>query len=153
MEIVIKAIKIPVPRKWLFLAVAALWTFASVKVFSTAWKGAMDTHLSVYFFIWFSVVGSIIFTRLVFLKVTSRYIKRIHNMVESRPSLFSMLSTKSYLLLALMIAMGIITKNTNIIPQQYLTLFLGALSLSLLTSAAIFLNEWRLNAICINRKK
>lgn len=147
MQTIINTIKLPVPRQWLFFAIAAVWLIASVKVFMTAWEGILSSNFPVIYFVLVSFVGSMIFTRLVFLKVTAKYIFRIHNMENERPSIFSMFSLKSYLLLVFMIAMGITFKYFNIVPVYILSLFLGALGLSLFTSSMHFLRAWRLKTV------
>jgi hypothetical protein len=147
MQTIINTIKFPVPRQWLFFAIAAVWLLASVKVFMTAWEGILSSGFPVMYFVLVSFVGSMIFTRLVFLKITAKYIYRIHNMENERPSIFSMFSLRSYLLLVFMITMGITFKYLDIIPVYLLSMFLGALGLSLFTSSMHFLRAWRLKTV------
>ncbi|MGE5383663.1 MAG: hypothetical protein ACM3PX_09575 [Omnitrophica WOR_2 bacterium] len=142
---IIDTLKIPVYRNWLFFAVAIIWLFASVRVFLTAWEGTLETKTPLFYFIIASFIGSILFTKLVFMKVTSRYIRRIHTMTNERPSLFAMFSVKSYLLIMFMISMGIGFKYSGIVPLKYLSMFLGALGLSLFVSSLQFFREWKLN--------
>ncbi|HLO90053.1 MAG TPA: hypothetical protein VK172_02700 [Lentimicrobium sp.] len=65
-------------------------------------------------------------------------------MDADRPSLFTMFSGKSYLLIAFMITMGITLKKLDIIPLNFFSMFLGSLGLSLFTSALNFLRAWRI---------
>lgn len=143
-KLIINKLKIRIPRQWLFFALAGFWMFASIRVFMTAWEGILTSKTPVVYFIIVSFIGSMIFTRLVFLKVTARYIYRIDTMEEEMPSIFRMFSLKSYLLIVFMISMGISIKYFNLLPINILSMFLGALGLSLFTSSMHFLRAWRL---------
>lgn len=144
---IINTFKFHVPRHWLFFSIAAIWMFASLRIFMTAWAGIQSTHTPVLLFILVSGLGSLIFTRLVFNKVTVRYILRIRKIESTRTSIFNMMSVKSYLLLMFMIAMGITFSKLHILPVNIFSMFLGALGLSLFTSAIQFLREWRLKPL------
>lgn len=141
---IINKLKIRIPRQWLFFALASFWMFASIRVFMSAWDGILNSKTPIVYFVIVSFIGSIIFTRLVFLKVTARYIYRIDTMEEEMPSIFRMFSPKSYLLIIFMISMGISIKYFNLLPISILSMFLGALGLSLFTSSLQFLRAWRL---------
>lgn len=140
---IINKLKIRVPRQWLFFAMASFWLIASIRVFMVAWEGILVTKTPVIYFVIVSFIGSMIFTRLVFLKVTARYIYRIDIMEDEMPSIFRMFSIKSYLLIAFMISMGISVKYFSLLPLNYLSMFLGALGLSLFTSALHFFRAFR----------
>lgn len=140
---IINTLKVRVPRQWLFFGMASFWLMASVRVFITAYEGILITKTPVLYFVLISFIGSMIFTRLVFSKVTAKYIFRIHSMDDDQPSIFSMFSLKSYLLIAFMIGMGISLKYFDIVPLNILSVFLGALGLSLFTSAIQFLRAFR----------
>lgn len=140
---IINKLKIRVPRQWLFFAMASFWLIASIRVFMVAWEGILITKTPVIYFVIVSFIGSMIFTRLVFLKVTARYIYRIDIMEDEMPSIFRMFSIKSYLLIAFMISMGISVKYFSLLPLNYLSMFLGALGLSLFTSALHFFRAFR----------
>ncbi|GEM_PF-1974382 len=135
---------VPVPRPWLFFAIAALWTFGSIRVFMTGYAGIIQGKGAISHFLIASCAGAYVFTRLVFMKVTNRYISRIHAMEHVRPSLFSMFSLKSYGLMAFMITLGIAVKAFDLFPLILLSMFFGALGLSLFISAMHFLRAWLL---------
>jgi hypothetical protein len=147
MKTIINTLKIPVPRNWLLFSAASVWLIASVRVFMTAWEGILETQSSASIFILVSFLGSILFTRLVFRKVTAKYIHRIHSMVDEYPSLFSMFSIRSYLLIIFMISMGIGLKYSGIVPLNLLSMFLGVMGLSLFVSALNFLRAWRFSLL------
>lgn len=113
----------------------------------TAWEGINSTQTPVVLFVIVSSLGSIIFTRLVFSKVTVKYILRIRNMESGTQSIFNMMSGKSYLLLAFMIAMGITFSKLDILPVNIFSMFLGALGLSLFSSSLHFLRAWRFKPV------
>lgn len=142
---IIKIISFPTPKKWLFLAMAILWMVASVKVLMIAWKGMFLSGIPKFGFLFLCIAGAILFSRFVLIKVTKRHIKWIHSISSDRPSLFFMMSIRNYLLLALMILMGIITGYFHIIPIPLLSLFMGALGISLFFSSLRFLRAWQLN--------
>lgn len=135
---------IPVPRPWLFFAVASLWTFGSIRVFMTGYYGIIEGKGSIPNFLCISGLGAYIFTRLIFMRVTSRYISRIHAIQQIKPSLFSMFSLKSYGVMAFMITLGIVVKSFDLFPLIPLSIFLGALGISLFISAMHFLRAWML---------
>ncbi len=139
-----KYLTIPVPRPWLFFAVASLWTFGSIRVFMTGYAGIIQGKGSIPHFLLVSALGAYVFTRLVFMRVTSRYISRIHAIEHLRPSLFSMFSLKSYGVMAFMITLGIVVKTFDLFPLILLSMFLGALGVSLFVSAMHFLRAWYL---------
>lgn len=143
----LNTLKLHVPRQWLFFAIATIWMFASFRIFMTAWEGIISSQTPVVQFVLVSFLGSVVFTRLVFSKVTVRYILRIHSIEADRPSIFNMMSGKSYLLLAFMIAMGITFSKLNILPVNIFSMFLGALGLSLFTSSLQFFRAWRFKPV------
>lgn len=143
----INKLKIRIPRQWLFFAMASFWMFAAIRVFMTAWEGILITKTPILNFVLVSFLGSIIFTKLVFIKVTARYISRIDVMEDEMPSLFRMFSPKSYLLIAFMISMGIAIKYFALLPVNILSMFLGALGLSLFSSSLSFFRAWRFKTI------
>jgi len=144
---IINALKAKVPRQWLFFGMASFWMMASVRIFMTAYEGILISKTPVLYFVLISFIGSIIFTRLVFSKVTAKYIVRIDSMTDEQPSIFSMFSLKSYLLIAFMISMGISVKYFQLLPVNILSIFLGALGLSLFTSAIQFFRAFRLGVV------
>ena len=144
---IINTLKIRIPRQWLFFAVACFWMFAALRVFMVAWEGILSTKTPMIYFILVSFIGSIVFTRIVFIKVTAKYIERIDIMEDEMPSIFRMFSPKSYLLIAFMISMGISIKYFNLLPVSILSMFLGALGLSLFTSSISYFRAWRLKTV------
>lgn len=110
----------------------------------TAYDGIVITHTPMLLFITVSITGAAIFFKTVFLKVSKKYIHRIHVMRDDKPSIFAMMSLKSYLLIAFMISMGVFFSHTDLIPKSLLSMFLGSLGLSLLTSSILFFRAWHI---------
>lgn len=76
-----------------------------------------------------------------FLKIVNRNLKRIHNL-EEKALVTSFLHKKSYLLILVMIAMGILLRSSGI-PKHYLAiLYIGI-------GAALILSSMRYFRICI----
>lgn len=142
---IIKTASIPVPKKWLFFAMATLWLIASIKVLTIAWKGMFLSRIPVMGFLILCIVGAILFSQLVFIRVTKRHITWIQSIRSDKPSLFFMMSIRNYLLLASMILMGIITGYFQIIPISLLSLFMGALGISLFFSSMRFFKAWQIH--------
>lgn len=136
--------KLPVPKQYLYFAISFLWIFASVRIFMLAWENTLASKLPVMVFAMGSFVGAYFFTKLVFRKVTSKYINRLDEMQNHRPSIFAMLSPKSYLVILLMISMGVGIKFLPFIPANAQAIFFGSLGLSLFTSAMFFYRAGRL---------
>ncbi len=135
---------LPVPRVWLFFAVAGLWGFGSVRVFLTGYYGIIEGKGSIPNFLFISSLGAYAFTRVVFMRITSSYILRIHEMKHHRPSIFAMFSLRSYGVMAFMVTLGILVKTFDIFPLIPLSIFMGALGISLFVSAMHFLRAWML---------
>lgn len=67
-----------------------------------------------------------------------KHSRRIINMEEQRPCLFSFFNFRSYLMMALMISMGILLRKTGIVPLSYLSFFYILMGIPLLMSSFRF---------------
>ena len=60
-----------------------------------------------------SVAGGLAFFRILFLRISSKHIRRITTLEILRPCVFSFFDIKSYLMMALMITMGAIAREES----------------------------------------
>lgn len=85
------------------------------------------------------IIGGVGFFRVMFLKISDKYIKHIKDRKEKKSSVFSFFSPKGYLMMVLMISFGITLKKLNVIPLLYLSYFFFFMATPLLLSAVRFL--------------
>ncbi|MFC2113864.1 hypothetical protein ACFLRI_00790 [Bacteroidota bacterium] len=127
-----------VPKRILLFVAAIVWSYASYRVFLLCLNLMKD--LSRHFIVF--LVGSatyLIFFRYVFLPVLQRHTKRILNKDREYVCVFSFFDLKSYLIMALMISLGVISKRYFNLPPFVMSSFFVALSFSLFTSSIYFI--------------
>ena len=135
-------IKPGVPKRYLLLVAAVVWTFAGGMLFT---KGL--TYLLAHpDMLWLRLVaGSIFgvaFFWLLFMRISLKHINRIRSIDVVRPCIFSFFDFKSYLMMGGMISMGIALRHLNFINKTYLFNFYVAMGVPLLLSAARFYWAW-----------
>lgn len=129
-----------VPKRWLFFIAAMVWGFAAYRVLLVALKFIPLAPMPVWEVVVFGIIGFALFFNFVFLKVSRKYIRRIACLRQENPCLFAFFGWKSYLLIALMSSMGIVSARFHLMPVFLQGIFYIALGSSLLMSALMFLN-------------
>ena len=82
--------------------------------------------------------GGAFFFAFMFRKISARHVFRILHITHERPCLFSFLSWKSYLMMALMITVGVLLRRTSFIPHEDLGTAYLMMAVPLLTSSFRF---------------
>jgi hypothetical protein len=124
-------------RKLLFLA-AFVWTFAGGILLYRGAAFLYGTHGLLSFDVLYSIAGGILFYLLLFSGISLKNTRRIMDMKNEKPCLFSFFSLKSYIIMAVMITSGILVRKTGIILPENLSFFFIVMGIPLLLSAFHF---------------
>jgi hypothetical protein len=89
-----------------------------------------------------SLVCGLIFFWFLFFGISSKHIRRITSLEILRPCIFSFFNFRSYLLMALMIAMGISVRKLHLISAGFLSYFYITMATPLLLSAIRYFGAW-----------
>lgn len=128
-----------VSKRTLLLEATCVWLIAGSVLFIRgiiSIKALGDIN---YLILIACIIGGIGFFRVMFLKISDKYIKHIKDRKEKKSHIFSFFSPKGYLMMILMISFGITLKKLNVIPLLYLSYFFFFMATPLLLSAVRFL--------------
>ncbi len=127
-----------VSRRGLLLVAGLVWTFAGGMLFGrgSAWLLKSGEHLVLRYALAFA--GGLAFFFLLFNRISSKHVRRIREMEDERPSLFSFFDRKSYLMMALMIAGGVLLRTFELVDPAILYTFYACMGTPLLISAFRF---------------
>ena len=75
----------------------------------------------------------------VFGKMVTKHTNRVLNYVEKQQNFFRFFDTKSYLIMAFMMTLGIGLRISGIVPNTFIAFFYTGLGASLLTAGVLFL--------------
>ncbi len=134
-----KRVTLAVPRKVLIIAAGLMWCGAGVMlsiralIWLTANEGISWPYAAV------GIIAALLINHLGFKNIVTKNIARIAELPE-RHSLFAFISVKSYLTIIIMIALGIILRNSPI-PKKYLALIYITMGMSLLLSGVIYFRQ------------
>jgi hypothetical protein len=127
-----------VPRTYLLLIAALVWTFAGGMLLLRGYS----TLLAYPDFFGFKIlgcgVGGLIFFKLLFFKISGKHVLRIQSLVPDNPCLFSFFNLRSYLMMTIMITTGITLRKTGVISPEYLSLVYITMGIPLLMSSFRF---------------
>ena len=127
-----------VPRTYLLLIAALVWTFAGGMLLVRGYFSLLAyPHFFVYK-IMGCVIGGLIFFKLLFFKISGKHVLRIQNLVIEKPCLFSFFNGRSYLMMTIMITSGITLRKTGAISPEYLSLVYITMGIPLLMSSFRF---------------
>lgn len=122
-----------VKKVWLFWIAGAMWSGVGLMLCSLAYGWLAEMHSSAG--VWIGLSGALlalIAYRFGFAKIAQKNIDRLHSLLE-RASLFAFMPLKSYLMVAFMMALGMVLRHSAL-PRPYLaevyTIMGGALFLS-----------------------
>jgi hypothetical protein len=89
-----------------------------------------------------AIAGGVLFFRAMFLRISSKHIKRIENMQHERPCFFSFFNLRSYGIMGVMITAGVAVRTAHVVGNEYLSLFYIFMSIPLLISSVRFFRAW-----------
>ena len=123
-----------VERHVLLAMAGGMWLGVGILLlmFSYTWLRPLPVKWAVFFGA-VGVAAALVISRFGFLKIVDKNVSRILPM-EGRPCAFAFMSWKSYLLVAVMVAMGI-TLRHSAFPKPYLSLIYTGIGLALMLSS------------------
>lgn len=127
-----------IPKTYLLLVAALVWTFAGGMLLFRGYTFLMEYP----YFIAIKLVGcalcGLLFFKLLFVRISQKHVLRIRNLPIDHPCLFSFFNLKSYLMMTLMISSGIALRITGVISPEYLSLIYVTMGIPLLMSSFRF---------------
>ena len=127
-----------IPKRYLLFVAALVWTFAGGMLLIRGKLMIPTDEQLVWLKLLGSFIGGICFFVFLFSKISMKHSRRIINMEEQLPCLFSFFNFRSYLMMALMICMGILLRKTGLVPLSYLSFFYILMGIPLLMSSFRF---------------
>jgi hypothetical protein len=125
-------------RRYLFIVAAMVWTFAGSMLLFRGVLLFMDDNYLIWFRSGISIIGGILFYRLLFSNISRKHTSRIADMPLERPCLFSFFNFRSYILMTLMITAGITLRKSGILPPLYLSVIYVTMGIPLFISSFRF---------------
>ncbi|MCB0822661.1 MAG: hypothetical protein KDC09_08190 [Bacteroidales bacterium] len=123
-----------VNKTWLYFLAGSMWILVGMLLMLMAVHWIRDEKLHhAGLLLLIGLIAGMIIHHFGFLKVVDKNLARLSEMAE-RPCVFSFMSWKSYLLVAVMMSMGFTLRHSGI-PHLYLVSFYFALGLALFLSS------------------
>jgi hypothetical protein len=130
-----------VPKRHLLLVAAFVWLFAGGFL---ALRGIRSMPAGDWA-IWktaIAVIGGLAFFRILFLRISSKHIRRITSLDILRPCVFSFFDFRSYLMMGLMITMGVTVRKMHLVSAELISYFFITMAIPLVVSAIRFFLAW-----------
>ena len=135
---IFQRLKPGIPKRYLLFVAALVWTFAGSMLFYRGLSVLIDYPDLLWLKIVISIILGLIFYVVLFNRISLKHTQRILKLEIERPCLFSFFNSRSYLMMALMITMGITLRKTGLVPLQYLSAFYVTMGVPLSLSAIRF---------------
>jgi len=138
MKIKLDKIKPAVDKRVLLFLAGFMWIGVGTMllVLSYSWLNAFHVH-GAFLFAAIGVAAALVIHHFGFLKIVDKNLGRILPM-EGKRCVFSFLTWKSYIMVALMIAMGVMLRHSPI-PKPYLSMLYTGIGLALVLSSIRYL--------------
>ena len=127
-----------VPKTYLLLIAAMVWTFAGVMLLFRGYSFLMVYPQFLAVKIAGCLVAGLVFFKLLFVRISKKHVRRIQNLPIERPCLFSFFNLRSYLMMGIMITSGITLRKTGAVSPEYLSLIYITMGIPLLMSSFRF---------------
>lgn len=127
-----------VSRKNLLFIAGLAWTVAGGILGGRGLNYVLKSGLHPVIQIVIGVVAGIFFYILLFAKISTKHIKRIHGLSVPYPCAFSFFNLRSYLMMGMMITTGILLRTFDVINKDILYTFYITMGIPLLISASRF---------------
>ena len=134
-----------VPRQHLLLIAAGAWFIAGGIL---VWRGCVYVEFTSMWVVKLiiALIGGMFFFLGMFLKISGRHIRRIRTLPQERPLFLSFFGWRSYVLMGIMIAGGVLLRTTHLVCNEYLALFYFFMAMPLLLSSVRFFAAWKKEA-------
>jgi hypothetical protein len=138
MKITLAKLKPAVDKRVLLFLAGIMWIGVGTMLLflSYSWLNAFHLHGS-FVFEAIGVAAALVIHHFGFLKIVDKNLGRILPM-EGKRCVFSFLSWKSYIMVAIMIALGVLLRHSPI-PKPYLSVLYTAIGLALVLSSIRYL--------------
>lgn len=126
-----------VRKNTLILIAGIVWAIAGfniVRIGLVAYQGNLTWWRGLL-----SVAVFAVFQAFIFGKMVKKHTERILQYEEERQNFFRFFDTKSYLIMAFMMTLGIGLRVTGIVPTGFIAYFYTGLGASLLTAGVLFI--------------
>ena len=127
-----------VPRIYLLLIAALVWTFAGGMLLFRGSLFLKDSPHRIILKLIGCIIGGMLFFILLFNRISGKHVDRIVNFPVARPSVFSFFNLKSYIMMAFMITSGITLRKTGVVSPEYLAIVYLTMGIPLLMSSFRF---------------
>ncbi|MDR1014326.1 MAG: hypothetical protein LBL86_05035 [Coriobacteriales bacterium] len=124
-----------VPTNVLLLAAGVVWLAAGASVVTVGlhaatspWSSGMAVACLVTYALFLAM----------FLRISHKHVRRITGYREELTNLFKFFDAKSYLLIAIMMAIGVAVRISGLVPGFIIAFFYSGLGLALITSAVYY---------------
>lgn len=135
---IIQVLKPKTSRRSLLVIAGFAWLTAGIMLISRGIGIAGNSSLNFLLSLFSGFIAGGLFYILVFSRLSLRQIKRIINLENNKPCLFSFFSLKSYFMMILMISTGVFLRKSGVIMPAYLSLMYIAMGIPLLISSFRF---------------
>jgi len=113
-ELFLPSIRIRLPKRYLLIVAAAVWTFAGGMLYYKGFTMMVLYPKTIWFKISACIVAGTTFYGLIFSKISTKHTQRIVTLPNAKPCLFSVFNWQSYLMMVLMISLGILLRNQEL---------------------------------------
>jgi hypothetical protein len=131
-----------IPRRYLYISAALVWTFAGCMLLFRGVLLFMDDDYLIWFRLIISLLAGMLFYMLLFSKISKKHTTRIAGIQLEKPCLFSFFNIRSYILMTLMITAGISLRKSGILPSVYLSVIYVTMGIPLFISSFRFYYEF-----------
>ena len=126
-----------VHKNTLILIAGIVWAIAGfniVRIGLVAYEGNFTWWRALL-----SIVVFAVFQLFIFGKMVQKHTDRILNYEEERQNFFRFFDTRSYLIMAFMMTLGIGLRVSGVVPNTFIAFFYTGLGASLLTAGVLFI--------------
>ena len=133
----IQRIKPAVGKSALVFTAAFVWIAAGAMMLSLAYTWLHRATAHAPLFAGIGILAALVIHHFGFIKIANKNLARIRPL-EGKQCLFSFMTWKSYLLVAVMIGLGVLLRHSSI-PKSYLAIVYIAIGLALILSSLRYL--------------
>jgi len=137
-----KRIRLNTEKKHLLIVAAFVWMMAGLILF---WRGIVYFQMinGWQMALIGSIIGGILFFKVLFVRISSKHILRITGMKKEKPNVFLFFNLKSYFLMAIMIFLGVMIRKSGIFRLSDLSFFYFFMGIPLFLSSIRFVRAWK----------
>lgn len=125
-----------VNRNTLLLLAGSVWSAAGVNILRIG-LSAYTAYQSILNFL-LSVMVFAVFQKFIFGKLVKKHTARINAYLEEQHFFMKFFDRKSFAIMAVMITGGIGLRTSELVPEQFISVFYTGLGASLLTAGVLF---------------